>query len=116
MITTSPARRTGTSCCSTYLPKGVPVHRTVNDRRRYEAAGAQGADERRRLPVAVGNLPHDAHAARAAAVQAGHLGVRAGFVEKHQLLRTEVCLPEPPQPATLGHVRPILLSGVQDFF
>jgi len=98
------------------LSEGVAVHRSVDHRGGDEAAGAEGADERRRLPMSVGNFPHHAHAPRPTAVKSNHLGVRGGLVEEDQVLRMQVRLPESPQPASLGDVRPILLRGMQDFF
>ena len=66
--------------------------------------------------MAVGNLGHQPLAAKRPPVQTRQLRVGSGLVDKDQLLRVKMCLPEPPQSAALGNVRPILLRCVQDFF
>ena len=51
-----------------------------------------------------------------ATIETRKFGVGSRFVDKDELLRVKMSLPEPPQSAALGHVRPILLRCVQDFF
>ena len=55
-------------------------------------------------------------AARAAAPGADHLGVGPGLVDEDQALGVKLALGGLPGEAALGHVRPILLGGVQSFF
>lgn len=66
--------------------------------------------------MAVGNLGDQALAAKRPAIETRELGVGSRFVNKDQLLRVKMRLPEPPQSAALGYVGPILLRCVQDFF
>jgi hypothetical protein len=66
--------------------------------------------------MAVRNFGHQALAAKRAAVEPRELGMGSRFVNKDQLLWVKMRLPEPPQRAALGYVRPILLRCVQDFF
>lgn len=66
--------------------------------------------------MAVRNFGDQALAAKRAAVETRELGMGPRFVDKNQLLRMKMCLPEPPQRAALGNVRPILLRCMQDFF
>jgi hypothetical protein len=97
-------------------PKGCAVHGTVDHRRRNEAPGPQRPDERSRLPVGVRHFSDHSAAASGSTVETRHLGVRARFVEKYQLLRMKMRLPESPEYATLGYIGTILLSSMQDFF
>jgi hypothetical protein len=66
--------------------------------------------------MAVRNFGDQTLAAKRAAIESRELGVGSRFINKNQLLRVKVRLPEPPQRAALGYVRPILLRCVQDFF
>lgn len=66
--------------------------------------------------MAVRDLGHQALAAKRASVESRELRVGSGLVDKDQLLRVKMCLPEPPQSAALGYVRPLLFRRVQDFF
>jgi hypothetical protein len=66
--------------------------------------------------MAVGDFGHQALASKRAAIETRELGVGSRFVNKDQLLRVKMGLPEPPQRAALSNVRPILLRCVQDFF
>ena len=54
--------------------------------------------------------------AGAAAPQPHHLGAGGSFVDEHQSGRIEHELFSPPASACEGHVRPLLLRGVQAFF
>ena len=66
--------------------------------------------------MAVRYFGYQALASKRAAVETRKFGVGPRFVNKDQLLRVKVSLPEPPQSAALGNVRTILLRSVQDFF
>lgn len=94
----------------------LPVHRSVDHQRSGDSANSQRADERRRSPVAIRDFGHQALASKRAAIETRELGVGSRFVNKYQLLRMKMSLPEPPQRAALGNVRPILFRCVQNFF
>jgi hypothetical protein len=47
---------------------------------------------------------------------AGHLGVQAGFINKHQLADIPVRLLSAPKPPGGFNIRPILLGGARRFF
>ena len=96
--------------------KHVAVHRAVDHGGRRETREPQGADEGRRLPMAVRDMIHDALAAKASAVQPRELRMGAEFVEKRQPPDIEMRLPKPPALAAIGDVRTQLLSGMNDFF
>ena len=66
--------------------------------------------------MTIRNLGDKALAAKRAAIETCELGVGSRFVNKDELLWVKMRLPEPPQSAALGNVRPILLRCVQDFF
>ena len=55
-----------------------------------------------------------AHAA--APIAAGHFGVQARFINKHQLADIPLRLVLAPEPAGGFNVRPILLGGARRFF
>jgi hypothetical protein len=55
-------------------------------------------------------------AAVRATTEASHFRVGSRLIDKYQLAWIEMGSPEPPRDALLGHIRPILLSGMQDFF
>lgn len=55
-------------------------------------------------------------AGRAPAVLANHVGLRPRFVEEDQPPRVQSELPDFPLSPAGGHVRPILLSRVEDLF
>ena len=94
----------------------LAVHRPVDDHGRGQAFEAQRRDDRRRLPVAMGDGGPAALAPRAASAQAGHLGRRPGFVEKHQLLGIQLGLQIKPCLAARLHILALLLAGVRGLF
>ena len=83
---------------------------------RLDAFMAQGRNEGGALPVAVRDGADTTLAYRAAAMVAGHLGVQAGFINKHQLADIPVRLLPSPMPPGGFNVRPILLGGARRFF
>ena len=83
---------------------------------RIKAFMAQGRNEGATLPVAVGNGADTTPAHRAATMVAGHGGVQAGFINKHQLADIPAGLLPAPLPPGGFNVRPILLGGARRFF
>ena len=96
--------------------KGGAIDRPVKDRGGGELVGAERGNARRRLPLAVGDLRHEARAAPTAARAPGHLCLQRGLVEEDEPL--PVPLRGLPPPVLPGHqdIRPLLFGGVQDFF
>ena len=68
------------------------------------------------FPMAMGHWGQQAQAAGAPAELPGHVGRRRGFVEKHQAFRLEGGLAPDESMTRLGHVRTLLLGGVEAFF
>ena len=92
------------------------VDRAVEGARRDETLLPQRADEGRRLPMAPGNRRNQPLAARASAVEPGHLGRGAGLVDKHQIVRPPFGLLRPPLLARFGYVGAVLLGGALRLF
>jgi hypothetical protein len=83
---------------------------------RFDAFMAQGRNKGGTLPVAVWEGAEATLAYRAATTMAGHGGVQAGFINKHQLADIPTgLLPAPMLPGGFN-VRPILLGGARRFF
>ena len=82
----------------------------------FDAFMAQGRNEGGTLPVAVRDGTETTLAHRAATMVAGHLGVQAGFINKHQLADIPAGLLPSPKPPGGFNVRPILLGGARRFF
>ena len=82
----------------------------------FDAFMAQGRNEGGTLPVAVRDGTETTLAHRAATMVAGHLGVQAGFINKHQLADIPAGLLPSPIPPGGFNVRPILLGGARRFF
>lgn len=92
------------------------IDRAFNQKWRFDAFRAQGRNKRGTLPVAVRDGAETTLAPQAATMVAGHLGVQAGFINKHQLADSPAGrLPAPKLPGGLN-VRPILLGGARRFF
>ena len=89
----------------------LAVDRPVERARRDQTVLPQRADEGRRLPMAPRNRRDQALAARASAVEPGHFGRRAGFVDKHKIVRPPFALLRPPLLASFRYVGTILLCG-----
>ena len=58
----------------------------------------------------------DAHATRRSAAGAGHVGLGAGFIDKHEPIWIDLGKLLVPALTLFFHVGPILLSGVQRLF
>ena len=82
----------------------------------FDAFMAQGRNESGTLPVAVRDGADTTLAHRAATMVAGHLGVQACFINKHQLADIPVGLLPSPKPPGGFNIRPILLGGARRFF
>lgn len=94
----------------------VAVDRAVDDQRRDESARSQARQEGRRLPVRMRNVTDQPCAERGSTAGPRQVRLDPRFVEKDESLGIEARLSCAPRCATLGHVRPKLLGGVQYFF
>jgi hypothetical protein len=83
---------------------------------RFDAFMAQGRNECGALPVAVRDGADTTLAHGTATMVAGHLGVQAGFINKHQLTDIPTGLLPAPMPPGGFNVRPILFGGARRFF
>lgn len=64
--------------------EALVIDRPVEHQRRIDAVMAQGREEGRRLPVAVRDFREQLLASGRPAAQACHVGLRPGFIDKHQ--------------------------------
>lgn len=96
--------------------KDLAVHRCIEQCRSGDPVAAQSGHKCVGMPVAVGCLGEAARGAVGAAVAAGQVGRRAGFIKKDQPGGIPGRHFLAPRLALLGHVRAILLGGVQRFF
>ena len=83
---------------------------------RFDAFMAQSRNEGGTLPVAVRDGADTSPAHRAATMVAGHFGVQACFIDKHQLADIPAGLLLSPMPPGGFNVRSILLGGARRFF
>jgi len=97
-------------------PEDVAVHGAIEDVRGSDAGDAQTSDKSGGFPVTVGYRGQQAQAAGTPAKRPGHVGGRRGLVQEHQALRVECGLAPDEGVARRGHVRTLLLGGVQTFF
>ena len=96
--------------------ENLGIDSTFNQKGRFDAFMAQGRNEGGTLPVAVRDGADTSLAHRAATMVAGHGGVQAGFINKHQLADIPAGLLLSPMPPGGFNVRPILLGGARRFF
>ena len=88
----------------------------ARDRSEAEGLATIGIDMRD-VDVPLSDLGHQqAQAAGTPAKPPRHVGGRRGLVEEHQTFRVECGLAPDEGVAGLGHVRTLLLGGVQTFF
>ena len=96
--------------------KYLHVGRALDQERGAYPVVAQGRDEGRCRPMAMGNGPYAAPTTGAPASQAGHLGVERGLVDKDQAPRIPPGLLAAPERASGRYIRPVLLGGARRFF
>ena len=96
--------------------EGGAVDRPADHEGRDHASAGQAGDEGGGLPVAVGDAHAQALAPWAAAVGAGHVGLRPGLVDEDQPLRVQVELALEPRMPAFQDVGPLLLAGVRGLF
>jgi hypothetical protein len=93
-----------------------PVDRPIQHHGRRHLMMAQSSKESGGLPARKRDLVDQPLAARAAAVQAGHVVLGPRLVDEHQLFSWQLRLLATPCRSSFGDVRPILLGGAQAFF
>ena len=96
--------------------KAFAIDRPVEDARRGDLIAAQGREESRGFPVAVGSLGDEREAAFYPAVGARHIGLGPGFVDKNETPWIKLRLNFLPARAMARDVGPILLGGIERFF
>ena len=94
----------------------LAVDRPVEGARRNQTVLPQRAEEGRRLPMAPRNRRDQALAARASAVEPGHFGRCAGFIDKDQIVWSPLGLLRPPLLARFRYVDAVLLGGALRLF
>jgi hypothetical protein len=96
--------------------EGGAVHGAIQHVRRGNARGAQARHESGGLPMTMWNRGQQAQTAGTPAKPSGHVGCRRGFINEDKTLRIECRLAADESPTGLGHIRTLLLGGVQAFF
>jgi len=96
--------------------KDSAVHRPIHDQRSRQRGHSQSGYERGRLPMPMRHVCDQTLTAQGAAEATSHLGVGARFIEKHEPPAIHCRPPESPGDAAVLHIRPLLLSRMQDFF
>ena len=96
--------------------ENLGIDRAFDQKGCFDAFMAQGRNEGGTLPVAVRDGTDTTLAHQAATMVAGHLGVQAGFINKHQLADIPAGLLRSPKPPGGFDIRPILLGGARRFF
>lgn len=96
--------------------KAGPVDRLVEHAGRVNAVASQGSHERHGVTVAVRHSVHQTLALRAPAAEAGHVGLRPGFINKDKPSCINLILMTLPLRAPTCDVGTFLLAGVQSFF
>jgi hypothetical protein len=97
-------------------PKDLAIHCPVDDKRRGHGIDAQTGDKGRGFPMPMRHPPDQPGTALRAPAQTGHVGGRAGLVDKHQPMRIKLRLEALPHPPCRHHVGALLLGGVHGFF
>ena len=96
--------------------EALAVDRPVEQARGFDAVVTQRGEERRSLPAAVRNLVDEALSPWRPAAQAGHVGLRPGFVDEHQAPGIDEPLIGSPSFAVATYVRAILLARDEGLF
>ena len=94
----------------------LSVDRAVQDARRGDALTSQSGHEGECLARAVWHFANQTLTFGAAAMQAGHVGLRPGLVDEDQAASTDLALPLLPLAPSPDNVSAILLTGAQAFF
>src|SRR5208283_2097672 len=96
--------------------ENLGIDRAFDQKGSTDAFMAQGRNEGGALPVAVRDGTDTTLAHRTATMVAGHLGVQASFINKHQLPDIPARLLPAPKPPGGFNIRSILLGGARRFF
>ena len=96
--------------------KARAIERAVEDGGGGQLVGAEGRNESGGLPMAVGDLRHQAGAALTPPIAARHLRLERGLVEEDEPGAVELCRLGAPVLPGRDDIRPLLFGGVQDFF
>jgi hypothetical protein len=96
--------------------ENLGIDRSFDQKGSFDAFMAQGRNEGGALPMTVRDGADTTLAQPTATVVASHLGVQAGFINKHQLADIPAGLLPAPKPPGGFNLRPILLGGARRFF
>ncbi len=96
--------------------EGFGVHRAVEHQRGGHARGTKAADKSGGFPVTPRRFINQSLANRTSPVAPQHIGAGSGFVDEYEPRRIKKRLLSLPRCPRCGHVRPVLLGGVQNFF
>lgn len=92
------------------------IHGPIHQKRGGDLFLTQRRQKSGTLPMAVRDRAQATFAAGRATVQAGQLGVEAGFINKDQPRSVPGRLLAPPKRARPFNVGPVLLGGARRFF
>jgi hypothetical protein len=96
--------------------EALAVDGPVEQAGRVDAVVAQGGEESRGLPLALRDLVDEALSPWRPAAQAGHIGLRPGFIDEDQPSKVDEPLIESPSFAVATYVRAILLACDKGLF
>jgi len=96
--------------------ENIGIDGTFHQERGFDVLVAQGGEEGGGLPMPIRDGAGATLPSGAAPVKAGHFGVQACFIDKHQLAHIPVRLLLTPAPPGCFDIRPILLGGARRFF
>ena len=116
---TSPGRREGFFVTRRLFDIGVEalaVDGPVEQAGRVDAVVAQGGEESRGLPLALRDLVDEPLSPWRPAAQAGHIGLRPGFIDEDQPPGVDEPLIGSPSFAVATYVRAILLACDKGLF
>ena len=115
-MTISPGASWGCEELTDILGEDHPVHRLIDDEGRDDAGRCEPGDKGRRLPMPIGCVTLNPHAARRAPITAHHIGGSSGLIDKDEPLCTQRDLSLTPVLPRQNDVWPQLLGGVHGFF
>ena len=92
------------------------IQRPVKDGGGRDVLGAERRNDRRRLPVPMGDFGHHAGPAPTPAIPAGQLGLYRRLVQEDEPLPVPLRRQCPPVLPRHHDIRPLLFGRVQDFF
>jgi len=96
--------------------ENLSIHGTLDHQWRGHSIATQSRYECEGCPSPERHAPDHSLSSQGAAMQTGHVGVHRRLVEEDETGCVKQPLRANPAPTGAGHVRPLLLGRVQDFF